>query len=106
MPKIILTVQSTWNDSYRLGISNDDSKQYFVQRKKSVTVKIGNIKINTHTTCGPPLPKGFDLYAQELNSWILQNNFHVYPKGHPTKLEFDLSRNEDIILLNFIGRDI
>ena len=102
MPKIILTVQSTGNDSYRLGIGNDDSKQYFVHRKKLVTIQIGDITINTHTTCGPPLPKGFDLYSQELNSWILQNNFHVYPKGHPTKLEFDLSRDENRVILNFI----
>ncbi len=101
MPNLTLTIQSTGSKSYRLGISNDDSKQYFVHRKKPVVIKIGEANIETHTTCGPPLPKGFDLYSKKLNSWIMQNGFHIYPKGNPTKLEFDLLREDDKIILTF-----
>jgi len=101
MPKVILTIQSTGSNSYRLGIGSDDSKHYFVHRNKPVALIIGEMTIETHTTCGPPLPKGFDLYSKELNAWIMQNKFHIYPKGKPTKLEFDLSRKDNTIELMY-----
>ncbi len=100
MPRLILAVQPTGSGSYRLGISNEDSNQYFVHRKRIVFIETSDNTFETHTTCGPPLPKGFDLYSKEINSWIQENKFHVYPKGKPTKLEFDLSREGNRIVIN------
>lgn len=96
---MILTVQRSGNKSYRLGISLSDSKSIFLsQRHISVRLKIQTHIIETKTTCGPPLPKGFDLYSSELSKWIIHNKFHKYPKGKPTKLNFFYAKKEQHVL--------
>jgi hypothetical protein len=95
---IILTVQSCGKDRYRLGINTKDSNGYFKKRGVLVKIMIGSIVIQTKTKCGPPnnlIPnkkykKGFDIYDPLLNEWIRSNQFHIYMKYHPTKLQFRL----------------
>jgi hypothetical protein len=107
MPTINLTVQSTGQHKFRLGVNYEDSKQYFKKRGRSVTVNLG-IKIadvvNTKTTCGPPLMKGFDLYSSEIDKWIKNHSFHLYPWREPTKLQFKFSVPNGLIKLDFIKK--
>lgn len=96
---MILTVQSFGNKSYRLGISLLDSKSIFLsERHISVRLKIQKQIIETKTTCGPPLSKGFDLYSAEISKWIIYNNFHKYKKGKPTKLNFFYAKKVQHVL--------
>lgn len=102
---MILTVQSTGNGKFRLGINYEDSQTIFQnERGTSVELLIGNIELSLKTTCGPPLKKGFDLYSLELHYWIIQNNFHIYHRGNPTKLEFVHDRSNGKHRLTFISK--
>lgn len=104
MAILILTVQSTGNNSYRLGINLHDSKKYFEKRRRKVSLIIEGVIIDTLTTCGPPLKKGFDLYSQKISQWIVDKSFNIYPSGKPTKLEFELRGDNNTLTLIFIGK--
>lgn len=87
---MILTVQSTGNGSYRLGISLQDSHAVFKGKRGAVVrLLIEDQTIETKTTCGPPLNKGFDLYSQSISQWIVNRNFNNYTRGKPKKLKFE-----------------
>lgn len=98
---LILSVQSTGHDSYRLGVNIQDSKQIFVRKFRTTQLNLGSIKTKTHTTCGPPPKRGFDLSNQEINRWIKKNNFHIYPTGYPTKIGFYLVLENNEIFIIF-----
>jgi hypothetical protein len=104
MPILTLTVQPTGAiNRYRLGVRLADSLNYFQERGVPVTLILAGQNILTSTTCGPPSPKGFDLYSPLLNQWILEYDYHIYPPGHPTKLLFDFNVVDGIRTLTFIG---
>ena len=101
---MILTVQSTGRNSYRLGINLQDSINTFnSERGASVNLIVGELELQIKTTCGPPLSKGFDLYSKALSIWIVQNNHNGYLPGQPTKLNFDYHMAEDVHTLTFVN---
>jgi len=105
MKKIILTVQSTGKKKFRLGINLSDSKNYFVTRKTIVILKLSkDLIIETKTTCGPPLNKGFDLYHADLDKWIKDNDFISKVYGKPIKLEFSFEKINGVIELTFLKK--
>ncbi|HMK06308.1 MAG TPA: hypothetical protein VK476_02195 [Flavobacterium sp.] len=98
MTNIVLTVQPCGNGKFRLGLSLNDSRSYFKKRKQQVLIIVGTRVFNTQTTCGSD-KKGYDLYSTEINEWIIENNYHKYPRHKPTKLEFELDVISDKIKL-------
>ena len=103
MPILTLTVQPTGtNNRYRLGVNLPDSLDHFHERGVPVTIIVDNQSILTHTTCGPPLAKGFDLYHRLLNQWIIDHGYNNYLFRHPTKLLFDHHTVDENITLTFI----
>ncbi len=64
--------------------------------------KKGNwIKLNPKTS-KPFVKKGYDLNKKELSIWLSKK----YPnkiKGKPRKLEFDLTLQREVFLLNFVS---
>jgi hypothetical protein len=103
MELIILTVQSTGNGKWRLGVSLPDSRSYFKENGVLVIVILGTKKIYTRTTCGPPNNKGFDIYDVEINAWIIENGFNLYKPGAPTKMKFKFQLIAGRIHLTFGG---
>lgn len=104
--EIILTVQSCGKitkKKYRLGIGYNDSRLIFKKRKLKVMLEIEKEIIETSTTCGHPLKKGFDLYHFILDRWIKDNSFSDYIKGSPTKLIFQIVEivEDTIVKLKF-----
>lgn len=100
---MILTVQSTGNGSYRLGISLQDSYAVFGgERGAVVRLLIEDQTIETKTTCGPPLNKGFDLYSKSISKWIVKRNFNNYTRGKPIKLEFEYELIGSIHILKYV----
>ncbi|MGV4413211.1 hypothetical protein [Chryseobacterium sp. T1] len=112
MEQIILTVQSCEKVTekckvkYRLGISLYDSKNIFKERSLKVILILEEKVIITKTICGPPLNKGFDLYQEDLDTWIKEKKFCNYEKGKPTKLIFEILENiqETYIKLKFLKK--
>ena len=105
--QMILTVQSLnkKRDRFRLGVSLSDSINIFKKRHVEVRIKLCDaIEEIITTTCGFPLPKGFGLYCKELSAWIIRNEFHIYPRGKPTKLNFKYSNKNGTHKLIFINR--
>ncbi|WP_177735913.1 hypothetical protein [Flavobacterium inviolabile] len=105
MKNITLSVQPFGNSKYRLGIKLDDSRTYFVKRHREVILKIEDQTINTKTTCGPPLNKGFDLSETAIHQWIIDNSFHKYIPRKPTKLIFKLDINNGLITLTYLNKE-
>ena len=109
--KIILTVQSCGNVKFRFGLNTKDSAQYFVFKYLPVVIIIGERIFITKTTCGQHklnskdksilFTKGFDLYSDELSSLIKEKKWDIYEKGLPTKLEFELYKQQNGIELRF-----
>jgi hypothetical protein len=103
MPNLTLTVQPTGaNNRYRLGVRLADSRDYFHERGVPVTLILNGQNIHTRTTCGHPLPKGFDLYNLLLHHWILEHGYNIYPFRHPTQLLFDFNVVNGVRTLTFI----
>lgn len=103
---MVLTVQSTGNQKFRLGISLKDSKEIFKKRGVCVNILMPELNIYTKTTCGPPLNKGFDLYKDKLSKWIIENGYNFYEKGNPTRLNFDYKQTDGVHTLKFLGVSI
>lgn len=100
---MILTIQSTGNGSYRLGISLNDSHAVFKgERGAVVHLFTEDQKIETKTTCGPPLNKGFDLYSASISKWIVKRSFNNYTRGKPRKLEFEYNLIGSIHILKYV----
>jgi hypothetical protein len=99
---MLLTVQPTGNGKFRLSMGLQDSFQ-FQYRGRQVLIVLNDRQITTKTTCGPPLDKGFDLYHTEINDWIIQNRYQLYPFRNPTKIEFGIQVNQVQIILTFIN---
>jgi hypothetical protein len=101
---MILTVQSTGNKTFRLGISLYDSKNTFnSERGVSVHIILNEQNIDLRTTCGPPLNKGFDFYDRLLSNWIIANGYHKYLPRQPKKLFFNYETIGEIHTLTFVG---
>ena len=102
MQLITLTVQSTGNKKYRLGISKSDSKSIFDNKRHySTTISFDGKIVHAKTTCGFPNKKGFDLYNKIISDWIYDNKFHNYKPYKPTKLEFYWEKKQNKIYLDF-----
>jgi hypothetical protein len=111
MAIIKLTVQSTGNGKFRLGINTFDSKEHFKIRGRVVYVFFPRKKeIKTKTTCGLPSwlqaekekgrrKKGYDLYDKEIHIWLSEKEFF-----NPTKLLFEMQKKRRGIELYFIKR--
>lgn len=54
------------------------------------------------TTCGINKKKGFDLSSEEINKWIIKNNFDKYEHRNPTKLGFEYHLNGSVHVLKYL----
>ena len=99
---LILAVRPTGRGTFRLGLTYQDSLEYFRNRRTPVNILLNNIEVLTHTTCGPPLHQGFDLEQQLIHNWIVENHYDEYPHRHPTELEFEYSLINNHITLRFL----
>ena len=91
MQIIILTVQSTGKDKWRLGLSTNDSITHF-KHKEMVKFELpNNLEFSCKAICGTSKKKAFDFNHTNLNEWILDNKFESYPPHEPTKFEFTLT---------------
>lgn len=108
--ELILKVQSNGKPKrYRLGVNVQYSKMYFKKRRVKVILFLSDgIRVETKTTCGNSnfskkiddrRKKGYDLYDKEINQWILDNNYHIYTKGYPTRLKFELESLSPLTLV-------
>jgi hypothetical protein len=105
MKKIILTVQSTGKNKFRLGINLSDSRAYFKTGKTIVILKLSNdLTIESRTACGPPSRQGYDLNHNDLDKWIKDNDFISKVYGKPIKLEFSFEKINDVIVLTFLKK--
>ncbi len=99
---ITLTVQPARNRKfgiYRLGIDSNVSNKYFYKPLK-VKIKLRKSDVfEVSIACGPPSKSGYDLNKKEISNWIIENDFHKYVKGSPTKLKFELHKQEGIFTL-------
>ena len=112
--KIFLVVQSCgYKKKYRLGINTKNSQELFKQRGVSIHVILSELlKVKIKTTCGTPnnpikgkkYKKGYDLYSKEISDWIMENDFHCYKYGQPTKIEFEYYKTNSIHNLKFTGK--
>ena len=111
---MILTVQSGGGDGskWRLGIGLDDSREVFGNRGVPVKLVLSeNLILNLKTSCGVLYDeegnwvkgtKGYDLWHRLLSQWIVENGFHRYMRGQPTRLEFALRRLPDCLELRYM----
>lgn len=108
---ITTTIQSCGDGKFRFGLNTKDSAQYFVFKYLPVVIIIDGVLHITKTTCGQHafneednsiiFTKGFDLYSEELSKYIIKKKWHVYKKGKPTKIKFDLEKQTNGIVLKF-----
>jgi hypothetical protein len=105
---ITLTIAPKKNrnqNSYRLKVNPRDNHGdiYFVHDDVVCMVYLnGSIELKYRHTdkCKYEL----DSTQGHLNNWILNNNFHLYPNQHPTKLNFELIRGNGVCKIIFIER--
>ena len=106
---IILTISpksNRGNNAYRLAVRprDNNSIEYFVHDEVVLLVHMDNIielKYRHTDSCKNEL----DSTQNQLNEWILRNNFHRYPVRKPTKLVFTLNENDGVRKLMFVGRN-
>ena len=120
MNKITLTVQSNGSGGWRLGINTEDSKNIFKCRKVKVFLNLSdNISIVCFTACGKPCDKnikcidlnsstkktytkkGYDLNKKELSHWLSEKYPNII-KRKPRKLNFDIIKQGETFILNFL----
>jgi len=102
MKIIILTVQSTGKNKWRLGLSTDDSITLF-KHKEMVKFELpNNIIFSCSAVCGTSKKKAFDFSHGNLNQWILDNKFYCYLPYKPTKIEFALTTEMEYKTLTFL----
>ena len=123
MKDLILTVQSNGNGGYRLGISKEDSLEYFKCRGVRVHLYLGtNKRLMCKTACGnccdergnwlknnpktgkPYSKKGYDLNHKELSEWIKTEGFNNYKTGYPKKLIFKIEILQGEIHLTYFDK--
>ncbi|MDI9338702.1 MAG: hypothetical protein QM539_09800 [Alphaproteobacteria bacterium] len=99
--ELILKVQKSFK-KFRLEFSKEDSNVFIKQRGLEIKLQLNNtFSFQVKTSCGPPNNKGYDLSNSLIDAWILENNFHQYPKGKPTKLIFILDDSLVPVCLKF-----
>lgn len=114
-------MQSNGSGGWRLGINCKDSKNIFRCRKVKVCLNLsvkllvkcftarGNpcdknrnwIKVNSKTK-KPYRKKGYDLNNKGLSEWLSKNYPNII-SGKPRKLKFNLVKEKEIFILNFIS---
>ena len=91
--EIILTVHNSGSENYRLFLSEEDSSIIEPSSANSISTSLGNglIRIgalrtyHNHNNIGSP----------EINSWIKENGYHIYPRNNNTKLIFNVKIEGD-----------
>ena len=105
---LILKVQptgSSYDYTYRLGLTLNDSKIYFKERGVIVNLILSkSIKLNVLTSCGVIdfskesksmlRKKSYDFNNRKIHDWIISNDFEKYEKGNPTKLLFQFDKSK------------
>jgi hypothetical protein len=114
--EITLTVQSCGDGKFRFGLNTKDSAQYFIFKHLPVVIIIDETLYITKTTCGQHkfnekdnsiiFTKGFDLYSEELSKFIIEKKWHNYKRGKPTKIQFDIEKQSNGIVLKFKNKII
>lgn len=89
--KIILKVQSSGNNNWRLGLNTKDSVEHFTHGENVKFILSSELIIYCNVACGTSKKKAFDFNKIELSKWIVCNEYHIYPLLSPTELNFELT---------------
>jgi len=100
---IILTVQSVGsrrrtNVKYRLAISKNDYKNFFSDAEAVIIILEG-----TEISCSLPTEQCPELYHFKIDEWIKRNRFHLYPNRKPTKLQFNIHKVANRVIVQYLG---
>ncbi len=103
MKKIILTVQPT-GKKWRLGLSTNDSREYFVHKDNVKFILSKSLVLHANAVCGTSNKKAYDFNNIDLSKWIEESGFHNYSQRNPSKLIFEYSNNEEGKTLTYSGK--
>ncbi len=86
---------------YRFYLSNKDySDKFNFTRGMTLLLILDEINLLLKLTCGNE-KKGFDLYHEQINLWIIYNGYEVKIYNKTTKLKFELSFVNDKPVLQY-----